>query len=140
MVCVAKKDPSHKGKSPMQIFNTGASFERLQMNILDPFPSSISGNKYLLVIVDCFTKWVEAFPLKNARASTIAEVFVNQVVFRHVPPELHTDQGKNFESRLFQKLSRMLGIKKTGITALHPQSVGQIERQHQIIHQFFEVH
>jgi len=53
------------------------------MDILVPFSSSVTGNKYLLVIIDCFTKWVEVFPLKNARASIIAEVFVNQVVSRH---------------------------------------------------------
>jgi len=75
------------------------------MDILGPFSSSVSENRYLLVIVDCFTKWVEAFLLKNARASMIAEVFVNRVVSRHgIPLELHTDQGKNFESRLFLEL------------------------------------
>jgi len=69
------------------------------MDILGPFLSSVTGNKYLLVIVDCFIKWVEAFLLKNARVSTIAEVFVNQVVSRHkVPLKIHTDQRKNFES------------------------------------------
>jgi len=76
-------------------------FEKLQMDILGPFRSSVSRNRYLLVIVDCFTKWMESFPLKNVRASTIAEVFVNQVISRHgVPLEylLHTDQGRNFES------------------------------------------
>jgi len=47
---------------------------------------------------------VKAFPLKNARASTIAEIFVNQIVSRHgVPLEIHSDQEKNFESRLFQE-------------------------------------
>jgi len=92
MVCVAKKGPPNKEKSPMQIFNAGVPFEKLQIDILGPFLSFVTGNKYLLVIVDCFTKWVEAFPLKNARASTIAEVFVNQVVSRHgVPFEIHTD-------------------------------------------------
>ncbi|XP_020298142.1 uncharacterized protein LOC109862481 [Pseudomyrmex gracilis] len=81
--------------------------------------------------------WVEAFPLKNIRASTVAEVFVNQVVSKYgVPLELHTDQGKNFESRLFQELSWLLGMKKTRTTTLHPQSDGQVERQHQTIMQY----
>jgi len=45
---------------------------------------------------------VEAFPLKNFRANTVAEVFVREVVSRHgVPIVVHTDQGRNFESRLF---------------------------------------
>lgn len=79
------------------------------MDILGPLPLTKLGNKYLLVIVDCFTKWVEAFPVKNIR-KTVVEVFINQFVSRHgVPVEIHTDQGKNFESQLFLELMRLLG-------------------------------
>lgn len=52
------------------------------MDVLGPSPVSTAGNKYLLVIVDCFTKWVEAFPLRNVKATTVAEIFVNQVISR----------------------------------------------------------
>ncbi|XP_024867550.1 protein NYNRIN-like [Temnothorax curvispinosus] len=104
------------------------------MDILDPLPLTKSGNKYLLVIVDCFTKWVEAFPLRNMRARIVAETFVNQFISRYgVPSEVHTDQGRNFESRLFAEMMGLLRIKKTRTTALHLQSDGQIERQHQTI-------
>jgi len=47
---------------------------------------SSSGNRYLLVVVDCFTKWVEAFPLRNSTDKTIAKIFVNQVISRMVLP------------------------------------------------------
>jgi len=104
------------------------------MDIFGPFPTSSSGNRYLLVIIDCFTKWVEAFPLKNFRARTVAEVFVNQFISRFgVPLELDTDQGRNFDSRLFAELSLFLEIKKTRTTPFHPQSNGIVERQHQTI-------
>jgi len=97
-VCVAKRGPSEKGRSGLQIYNAGTPFERLQMDILGPFPVSVSGNKYLLVVSDCFTKWVEAFPIRNFRAKTIAEILVNQVISRFgVPLEIHTDQGRNFD-------------------------------------------
>jgi len=67
------------------------------------------------------------FPLKNIRAKTVAETFFNQVVSRHgVPLEVHTDQRKNFESRVFRELLCALGIKKTRVSALHPQSDGQV--------------
>ncbi|XP_020298143.1 uncharacterized protein LOC109862482 [Pseudomyrmex gracilis] len=102
----AKKGPSDKGKSPLQVYNSEAPFERLQMDILGPFPMSSAENKYLLVIVDCFTKWVEAFLLKNFQATTMAE------------------------------LAWILGSKKTRTTALHPQSDGQMEKQYQTIAQY----
>ncbi|KMQ88146.1 integrase core domain protein [Lasius niger] len=108
-VCVSKKGLTKKGKSPLQIFNVGTSFERVQMEILGPLPVTLSGNKYLLVTVDCFTKWTWS------------------------SHRVHTDQGKNFESRLFSELMELLGIRKTRTTALHPQSDGQVERQHQTL-------
>ena len=104
------------------------------MDILDPLPTLTARNRYLLVIIDCFTKWVEAFPLKNFKARTVADIFVKQFVSRHgVPLEVHTDQGKCFESKIFQEMTRLLGIRKTRTTALHPQSDGQVERHHQTI-------
>jgi len=133
-VCVSKQGPSGKGKSPLQIYNVGLPFQRVQMDVLGPLPKTDLGNRFILVIVDCFTKWVEAFPVKNTRAKTIAEVFVREIISRHgVPSEIHTDQGRNFESKLFLELAELLGMKKTRTTALHPQSDGQVERQHQTI-------
>jgi len=133
--CLSRRGSSGKGKSPMQMIDVGKKlFERVQMDILGPLPVSSSGMRYLLVVVDCFTKWVEAFPLKNFRANTVAEVFVKEVVSRHgVPIQIYTDQERNFESRLFQEVMSLLGIKKTRTTPLHPQSDGQVERQHQTI-------
>jgi len=117
----------------MQIYNVGIPFERVQMDILGPLPTS-SGNGYLLVAIDCCTKWVEALPLKNIRANTVAEAFVNQIISRYgVPLEVHTDQGKNFESRIFLEMTRLLEIRKTRTTALDPQSDGQVECHHQTI-------
>jgi len=115
--CSAKNGPSGKGKSPLQIYNVSTPFERVQMDILGPLPISSSGYRYLLVVVDCFTKCVEAFPLRNLRAKTIARIFVNEVISRHgVPLKLHTNQGRNFESKIFQELMCLLGIKKTRTT------------------------
>jgi len=77
---------------------------------------------------------VEAFPIKNFRTKTIAEILVNQVISRFsVPLELHTDQGRNFDSRLFLELSLLLGTKKTRTTLFYPQFNDIVERQHQTI-------
>ena len=64
-VCIAKKGPSDKGHNQMRIYNVGLPFERVQMDILGPFPIYSLGNRYLLVVTDCFTKCVEAFHLSN---------------------------------------------------------------------------
>ena len=79
-------------------------------------------------------KWVEAFPLSNMRTKIIAEVFVREIVCRYgVPLEVHTDQGRNIDSKLIKKLSQLLGIRNTRATPLHPQLNGQLERQNRTI-------
>ncbi|RLU25236.1 hypothetical protein DMN91_003329 [Ooceraea biroi] len=133
-VCVAKKGPSSKGKSPIQVYNVGCPFERMQVDILGPLPVTSAGNKYLLIAVDCFTRWPKAIPLRSKRATTVTETLVGQVFSRHgIPLELHTDQWRNFESRLFKEMSALLGMRKTRTTPLHPQSDGLVERHHQTI-------
>jgi len=86
MVCVAKKDPFEKGKFELRIYNAGTPFEKLQMDILGPFPVTSSGNRYLLVISNCFTKWIEAFPIRNFRTKTVARILVDQVISRFGVP------------------------------------------------------
>lgn len=81
--CIAKKGPSGKGRSPLQVHNVGSPFERILVDILGPFPATNTGNRYPLVVVDCFTKWPKAIPLKNKRATTVGKAVVDQVFSRH---------------------------------------------------------
>ena len=89
----------------------------------------LSATTDVLVIQDYFTKWVEAFPLPNEQAVTVAEVLASEWVCRYEAPQtLHSDQGRNFESEVFQKMCTLFGIDKTYTTHFHPQSDGQVER------------
>ena len=54
---------------------------------------------------------------------------MNEFICRSgVPSQLHSDQGTNFESKVFVEVCRLLDIEKPGVTPLHPQSDGQVER------------
>ena len=96
---------------------------------MGPFPESENGHRYILVAVDHFTKWSEAYPLPNQEAPTVARVLANEWFFRYSPPEtLHSDQGQEFESQLVQELCRILQIKKSRTSPYHPQCDGTAER------------
>ena len=102
--------------------------ERLAIDVLGPLPQSSQGNKYILIAADYFTKWVEAYPLANQEAVTVAEVLVWEFVCQFgASLILHSDQGRNFESAVFTEMCSMLGITKTRTTPLHPQSNGMVE-------------
>lgn len=88
----------------------------------------------ILTFQDHFSKYPEAFPLPDQKASTIAKVFVEEIICHHCTPEkLLTDQGPNFTSKLFQDMCKLLEIDKSQTTAYHSESNGIIERNQQII-------
>ncbi|CAB0007774.1 unnamed protein product, partial [Nesidiocoris tenuis] len=116
-------------RAPLHQVALGNAFDRMGVDILGPFPKTARGNKFVLVAVDYFTKWPEAIALPNQEAGTVAEALVENVFSRvGVPLEIHTDQGRNFESVLVQEVARVLGFQKTRSTPLHPQSGGLVER------------
>ncbi|CAG2220647.1 unnamed protein product [Mytilus edulis] len=126
--CVTRKNPSRTARAPLQPHYSGAPFEKIAIDILE-VPMSDQGNRFIVVIGDYFSKWAEAFPLKNHTAPVIAEILIDQFISRFGAPfQLHSDQGPEFESRLISELCKLLGIDKTRTTTYHPQSDGQVER------------
>ena len=127
--CSRRKRPYKTAKAPMKIYNVGSVMKRIALDILGPLPESERGNRYVLVVGDYFSKWIEAYAIPDQEAETVARVLVEQFITRFgVPMQIHSDQGRQFESRLFTELCKLLEIDKTRTTALHPQSDGMIER------------
>ena len=127
--CARVKEPARKTCAPLGEMPTGAPMDRLSMDILGPFPESSSGNKYVLVVIDNFTRWVEIFALPDQTAETCANKVLNEVISRFgCPYDLHSDQGRNFESGVFQELCTLLELRKTRSSPGHPRGNGQVER------------
>ncbi|KAF7641126.1 hypothetical protein LDENG_00292860 [Lucifuga dentata] len=126
--CTAKKGPTRHSHAPLQQYQVGAPMERVGMDILGPFPTTDSGNRYVFVAMDYFTKWPEAYAVPDQSASTTAERLVCEMFCRFgALEELHSDQGRNFEVQVFVEVCQWMGVRKTRTTPLHPQSDGLVE-------------
>lgn len=135
--CAAVKGPQTRSRGALQIYNVGAPWERIALDVAGPFPESENGNKYFMVVMDYFTKWPEVFAIPNQEATTVADKLVQEVFCRFgVPLEIHSDQGRNFESQVFQETCRLMGTHKTRTTSYHPQSDGMVERFNQTLERY----
>lgn len=94
----------------------------------------IQGMQYCLTIIDRFTRWPTAIPLPNMKTATVAKALIdNWITLFGTPLFITSDQGAQFESSLFEELTRLLGIKLIHTTPYHPQSNGMVERFHRTL-------
>ena len=124
--CQTSKLPSPT-RAPMVNTPIGNPWEMLAVDILE-VPISRNNHRYLPVVMDYFTKWADAIPLRDQKATTIADAVVKICSSFGMPDILHFDQGRNFESTLFHQVLQAFGIHKTRTTAYHPQGDGMVER------------
>ncbi|CAL9692088.1 unnamed protein product [Knipowitschia caucasica] len=103
-------------------------FQRVAADILE-LPVTSRGNRYVLVVEDYFTKFVNMYAIADQRATTVAECLFNNFILEHgVMETLHTDMGRQFESDVVRQLCTLLGVKKTHTTPYNPKSDGMVER------------
>ena len=132
--CQLRKSPNPKVQAPLGCIEAEYPFQKISWDITGPLPETEEGHKYILVVTDLFSKWVEAFPLKATDSETLATVLMDEIICRYgVPVSLHSDQGANLCSQIIDKLCATLGITRTRASAYHPQGNGQVERMNRTL-------
>ena len=96
--CMKRKSPTGR-HHPLGNIPTGHRWDRIAMEILDVCDPTPDGYRYIIVIADYFSKWTEAFPIKDKCADTVADVLVDKIILRFgMPLVIHSDQGQEFEN------------------------------------------
>jgi transposase InsO family protein len=69
------------------------------------------GNKYLLVFIDTFSSWVEAFPTRTETANVMAKKILEEIFPRFgIPKVIRSDNGPAFVAQVSQELVKILEI------------------------------
>ena len=127
--CNQNKSGNRKKRYPLTQYHAGVPMEKVHIDFMGPLPKTPRGNEHILVIIDQFTKWVEAIPLPSQDAETTAKAAVNEFFTRFgFPLQLVSDQGRNFMSTLFREVCKLLHIHQARTTAYRPSANGQAER------------
>jgi transposase InsO family protein len=133
-VCATRKISGRQQKAQMRRYDVGFPMEEVALDIMGPFQVSEDGNKYVLVVVDSFSKWMEAYAVPNIEAKTIAEKLVMEFISRFgVPYQIKTDRGRQFDCELFQEMCKMLDVNHKMSTPFHPQGNSRVERMVKVV-------
>ena len=126
--CVKQKIPTLKTRAPLKPITTTSPFELIAIDFLYLEKSS-GGYEYILVVMDHFTRYAQAYAMRNKSAKTVAQKLYNDCIPRFgFPLRIHHDQGGEFGNRLHQELEKFCGVEHARTTTYHPQGNGQVEQ------------
>ena len=107
--CQKRKNPQPRPQAPLGTISASHPFQKITWDIMGPLPVTRKGNKYILVVTDVFSKWVEAFPLQVTDGLTLTSILMDEVIcWYSVPQQLHSDQGSNLNAEVNQRLCQLL--------------------------------
>lgn len=104
-------------------------WQRVHSDFIGSQPLTVEGNRYIIVFVDSFSRFIVAEPLPDQKAHTTCDAFINRFIARFGPPKmLVTDQGSNYMGENFRNTLNVSNIQHRTSTPYHHQSNGQVER------------
>ena len=127
--CQRTKLHYHGKVAPLCSLPVGEPFSRIHLDFIGPLPKTPEGHQHILLIVDSFTKWCEAFPTSSSESAVVANILYSEIICRYgAPRSIVTDRGQCFMSKLVKELCSLFEIKKISTSSYHPQTNATCER------------
>lgn len=127
--CAQNRLALRRHTSPLTLFPASEPLTDLSIDIFGPIPATKSGNRFILVITDRFSKLTKCVALRHITAISVASALIDAWVTSYGPPDrVLSEQGRQFMSNFFIAVMKMLGTETVRTTPYHPQTNGPVER------------
>jgi hypothetical protein len=110
------------------VSSTFEPMQRLAIDAIGPLPPSDEGYKYILVIIDCFTRWIELFPMKDVSAIAAADSIVQFAGRYGFAKQLVSDRGSQFVNSIISELMQLLTTEHSFSIAYSKEENSIVER------------
>ena len=111
------------------------SFAKIGLDLSGPYPTTLSGNRYIVSFVDLYSGWPEAFPVPDKSADRIVHLILEEIVIRFgCPLQIVTDNGTENVNRKVRETLDAMNIHHIKTSYYSPQSNARTERNHRILH------
>lgn len=108
---------------------------KISLDLSGPYPTSMSGNKYIIAFVDWFSGWPEAFSVPDKTADTVAHLLIEEIFPRFgCPLQIVSDNGTENVNKIVKETLEILKIDHVLTSVYHPQSNAKVERFHRTLH------
>lgn len=114
--------------TPLHPVVSVAPFAKWGIEFASCNPPSAIGHHYIIVVVDYFTKWVEAMPTYTNDTKTTTLFLFNHIIAQFgIPKSIVTDHGTHFCNAMMVELTSMLHLDHEHSSPYYPQADGQVE-------------
>nr|GEY19705.1 reverse transcriptase domain-containing protein [Tanacetum cinerariifolium] len=128
---------SQRDEMPQNAIQVCEIFDVWGIDFMGSFPSS-RGNKYVLVVVDYLSKWVQAKALPTNDARVVCKFLRSLFARFETPRAIISDRGTHFCNDQFAKVMLNYSVTHRLDTAYHPQTSGQVEVSNHGLKRIFE--
>ena len=127
--CARRKARNAVAAVPIQGYQAPAMpWERTHIDLTGPLTTTTLGNRYIVVMKDALTRYVETVAIKDKSAEMVVDAFIQCVIYRHgAVGTLVSDNGREFVNKLFAQVAQLLKIKHHTITEYNPRANGLAE-------------
>jgi len=135
--CQQTKTYTAKTKEDTIKINASELFEKVYIDICGPWKETIRKEKYILAMIDHWSKYIILTAIKRQDEQSVAETILKKWILKFgAPKEIHADCGKNFESQRIKELMEKFGIQLIFSSPYHHNTNGMVERQFRTIREY----
>ena len=133
-LCQVRKDPPDARAGLLKPIEASAPWDVVGIDLVGPFKATPRFNRYILTMVDYFSRWTIFVPLKESKAKDVVDAVMEHLVHKFGAPRAFlSDKGRQFSGGLFQRVLSRLQVRYSSTTGYHPQTNGRTERVHRVL-------